>query len=60
MEIKEVDSVTIQFCANGCMLDFSGRIDGNYTTRRELFIVGDEAELFARIADLQQVYRNGA
>lgn len=59
MEIKEVDQVTIQFCANGSMLDFSGRIDGNYTTRRELFIVGDEAELFARIADLQQAYRNG-
>jgi len=59
MDIKEVDQVIIQFCANGCMLDFSGRIDGNYTTRRELFMVGDEAELFARIADLQQVYRNG-
>jgi len=57
MEIKEVESVTIQFCANGCVLEFSGRIDGEWTTRKELFVVGDEADMFARIADLQVAHR---
>ena len=57
MEIKEVESVTIQFCANGCVLEFSGRIDGEWTTRKELFVVGDEADMFARIAHLQVIHR---
>jgi len=57
MEIKEVESVTVQFCANGCVLEFSGRIDGEWTTRKELFVVGDEADMFARIADLQVAHR---
>jgi hypothetical protein len=56
-DIKEVDQVAIQFCANGTVLEFSGRIDGNYTTRKELYLVGDEADLFARIADLQVTHR---
>tara|TARA_R100001198_G_C5149151_1_gene159407 strand:+ start:338 stop:517 length:180 start_codon:yes stop_codon:yes gene_type:complete len=57
MDIKEVDSVTIQFADNGTVLEFSGRIDGNWTNRKELFMVGDEANLFARIAELQVVHR---
>jgi|GEM_PF-4399843 hypothetical protein len=57
MEIKEVESVTVQFCANGCVLEFSARIDGEWTTRKELFIVGDEADMFARIAHLQVIHR---
>jgi hypothetical protein len=57
MEIKEVDQVTIQFADNGTVLEFSGRIDGDWTNRKELFLVGDEAALFARIAELQVVHR---
>jgi hypothetical protein len=57
MEIKDVDQVTIQFATNGTVLEFSGRIDGDYTTRKELFLVGDEANLFSRIADLQVAHR---
>ena len=56
-DIKEVDQVTIQFAANGTVLEFSGRIDGEWTNRKELFLVGDEADLFARIADLQVNHR---
>jgi len=39
------------------VLEFSGRIDGEWTNRKELFLVGDEADLFARIADLQVAHR---
>jgi len=56
-EIKEVDQVTIQVANNGTVLEFSGRIDGEWTSRKELFLVGDEADLFARIADLQVIHR---
>ena len=59
-EIKEVDQVTIQFAANGTVLEFSGRIDGEWTNRKELFLVGDEADLFARISDLQVCHRGTA
>jgi hypothetical protein len=57
MEIKDVDSVTIQFADNGTVLEFSGRIDGDWTNRKELFLVGDEGDLFARIAELQVMHR---
>lgn len=57
MEIKDVDSVTIQFADNGTVLEFSGRIDGDWTNRKELFLVGDEGDLFARIAELQVIHR---
>jgi hypothetical protein len=57
MEIKEVDQVTIQFADNGTVLEFSGRIDGDWTNRKELFMVGDEANLFARVAELQVAHR---
>ena len=57
MEIKDVESVTIQFADNGTVLEFSGRIDGDWTNRKELFLVGDEGDLFARIAELQVVHR---
>ena len=56
-DIKEVDQVTIQFAANGTVLEFSGRIDGEWTNRKELFLVGDEADLFARVAELQVNHR---
>jgi len=39
------------------VLEFSGRIDGEWTTRKELFVVGDEADMFARIAHLQVIHR---
>ena len=57
MEIKDVDSVTIQFADNGTVLEFSCRIDGDWTNRKELFLVGDEGDLFARIAELQVIHR---
>lgn len=57
MDIKEVDQVTIQFADNGTVLEFSGRIDGDWTNRKELFMVGDEANLFARVAELQVAHR---
>tara|TARA_B000000532_G_scaffold46424_1_gene35053 strand:- start:283 stop:465 length:183 start_codon:yes stop_codon:yes gene_type:complete len=60
MEIKDVDSVTIQFADNGTVLEFSGRIDGDWTNRKELFLVGDEGDLFARIAELQVIHRGAA
>ena len=60
MEIKDVDSVTIQFADNGTLLEFSGRIDGDWTNRKELFLVGDESDLFARIAELQGIHRGTA
>tara|TARA_B100002019_G_scaffold259609_1_gene245117 strand:+ start:506 stop:688 length:183 start_codon:yes stop_codon:yes gene_type:complete len=60
MEIKDVDSVTIQFADNGTVLEFSGRIDGDWTNRKELFLVGDEGDLFARIAELQVMHRGTA
>ena len=60
MEIKHLDSVTIQFADNGTVLEFSGRIDGDWTNRKELFLVGDEGDLFARIAELQVIHRGAA
>ena len=60
MEIKDVESVTIQFADNGTVLEFSGRIDGDWTNRKELFLVGDEGDLFARIAELQVMHRGTA
>ena len=59
-DIKEVDQVTIQFADNGTVLEFSGRIDGDWTNRKELFLVGDEGDLFARIAELQVIHRGAA